>query len=364
MIDAICRTFLPQQSNDDAIGAAETELGLLLRRGNSDAAKLREAVKVNFKHCECNGAFSQLHPSLLSNFLDLCRDPYFAITTLKESCTLFGKDRILKAVSYGGPFEEDAIDVFSNPSLKCLKKVSKYKLLEKFHNVGNNESANWYAELNRETWTDKELIDLVENMGLQPFPIGIEFFRRGMAVQALPYALASKDYKTATKASIDLLESPAAAEMNIVKVLSSWKEGKPEVSSDLLQSPRTLLTLFTKNPKYESCDELTALLINFGPSVTAFLRIYVSRGNCDGSLLSLIRSHHLQLRKRIKSLQHHDKEDVSSKSSKNTGQGSDEKGHPRDSNALAGVDDESGSDTQTQMGKKNTKKKGKNKKKR
>jgi len=229
----------------------------------------------------------------VSNFLDLCRDPYYAITTLKAKCAKFGKDRILKAVSYGGPFEEDALVFLLNFSTKYFKKTSKYNLLVNFYN-GNKESANWYAELNRENWTNKELIDLVDVLGLQPFPIGVEFLRRGMCGKALYYALASQDDKTATEASIAMLKSPPEAEKNIIKVLTSWKESKPGMPSDFIQS---LLSSVAKSSKYE--DEMTALLKSFGPIVFAFLKIYASHGNLDKSILNLIIAHNMQLRKRM-----------------------------------------------------------------
>jgi len=322
VIDAICRTFLPQLSFDDAIKAAESELGSIVKRGDAD--KLSEAVKANIQHCKNNRAFSELHQSTLSSFLDLCRDPYFTITTLKTTCASFGKDHILKAVSYGGPFREDVWVFLSNFSTKYFKKTRKYHLLEAFHYVGNHESANWYAELNIENWTDKELIDSVEIMRL-PIAIGIELLRRGMAVQALPYALNSGDEKTAIEASIEMLKSPEAAEKNIVKVISAWGDGRP----DLLQSSRALLK-FTRDPNYDSCDEMTALLINFGPSVTAFLKIYATQGNPDGSMLNLIVRHHLQLREHIKRPRHYEEFESASNTPLQSGEGSQGNGHLND----------------------------------
>lgn len=174
-------------------------------------------------------------------------------------------------------------------------KWSKYDLLKAFYDAGNIESASWYAVLNREKWTNKQVINIVEIMGL-PFPIGIELLRRGMAAQALPYALNSGDTQTAIEASSEMLKSHVAAEKNILKVLSAWKEKHP----DMLQSPEALLK-FTRNPRYESYGELTALMMNFGPIVTAFLKIHSFGSNCSENTLNLTTQHHLKLRERIKS---------------------------------------------------------------
>lgn len=294
---------MPQSSFDDAISVAALELDSVLQGGDVD--ELRKSVRQKVKHCKENGSFTKLYASPLSSFLDLCRDPYFALTNLTEDCTFFEKDQILKAVSYSGPFGKDVLDVLKRISPKYFRRTRKYELLKAFHDVGNMDSANWYAGLNRENWKDKELLELVEGMGLQPFPIGAELLRRGMAAKALPYALASGDDKTAIGSSIEMLKPKEAAEKNIARVLSAWKEGKPSMNK-LLQSPRALLNLFTTDPKFLSCDEMTALLINFGPGVTAFLKICVSMGNIDEELLESFTCHHLKLRECIKSRKNHD----------------------------------------------------------
>merc|ERR1712029_465679 len=46
---------------------------------------------------------------------------------------------------------------------------------------------------------------------------------------------------------------------------------------------------------------MVTMLLNYGPSVTAFLKIYVSKGSCDKSTLDLIIDHHRELRDCLKS---------------------------------------------------------------
>ena len=262
-----------------------------------DTVGLKELVRAQVEQLKTKGAlsFSAIHDSTLLNLLDLCRDPYFALTTLKTKCDKFGKDRILKAVSYGGPYSEDPVFFLSNFSMKYFRKLSKYDLLKKFLVAGNLESANWYVTFNTENWTNEEVIDIVEVMGLS-FPIGKELLRRGMASQALTYALNSGDTQTAIDVSSEMLKTPVAAEENIIKVIAVWREKRP----DMMTSPKALL-MFAKNPSHETYEEVTALMMSFGPIVSAFLQIHPFGANGDESVLRVITQYHHELRRNIKS---------------------------------------------------------------
>ena len=152
-------------------------------------------------------------------------------------------------------------------------------------------TAAWYANFNREGWTYKEIINIVDDLEL-PFPIASELLRRGLAVEALKYALDLDDEQIAIEASSKLLESPAAAEENICYVLSAWKDKKPT----MIGSQASLLRFGKKLIRNNSSDEMMALLINFGPSVVAFLKMNGLETPFDTNMLRTIIRHHVELR--------------------------------------------------------------------
>ena len=296
-MDAICRVFLPQRiRTSDAITAAEMELRAIKKIKISRTTKLRALEqKKNVKNIP---PFSFFEYSPLSLFLDLLEKPEFALEKFKEKCEIFGKERILKAVAYGGPYTKDISVILTNFSSKLFGKTSRYSLLEKFHAVGNKESMTWYAWLNLKNWTELQLINLVEDKGLSQLPIGAEFLRRKLPAEALTYAFMLQDDVTATAASIALLSSSEAAERNIIHVLSSWEKGKPSMSKYLRRTPSALLALSKKALicPYFPVNEMMSMLMCFGPSVTAFMKIFVPNGLGDETALRLLVDHNHQLR--------------------------------------------------------------------
>eukprot|EP00956_Cyclotella_meneghiniana_P022905 scaffold43835_cov22-Cyclotella_meneghiniana.AAC.2 len=216
VIGIICQVFLPQSRFEEAVDFANSELDHLNKERKEDSDKLNELKRLTKTYDKSNRSFSKLEDSSIFNFLDLCNDPYFVLSSKPQAikCAKFGNDRILKAVTYGGPYEEDPWLVLCQFSSKHFRSLRRYGLLKEFLKVGNMNTAAWYANFNREGWTYKEIINIVDDLEL-PFPIASELLRRGLAVEALKYALDLDDEQIAIEASSKLLESPAAAEENI-----------------------------------------------------------------------------------------------------------------------------------------------------
>lgn len=265
MIDAICRIFLPYSRFDLAVEAADVEVrssAALPKKngktiGGEDVADLIKLIEIKkyMDYLKDGGSFSTLRDCTLFNFLDLCMDPTETISTQSVKLAKFGKDRILKAVAYGGPYAHDPWMLLTKFSSKYFRKLRKYDILSGFCKVGNMKSAAWYAQLNKGSWTGNEIIRMVEDMGLE-FLIGAELF-----VEALEHALVLGDIRIAAQATSELLKTSAAAEENINKVLTMWRGKKPNMvgtSMDLLK--------LLNDESFEPCDKVSALLISFGPS--------------------------------------------------------------------------------------------------
>ena len=296
-MDAICRIFLEQSKYELALEAAISELddrNTSKKRGHAGAAaspsprSLSEKDVVRLKNDE---AFSDLQDCAQFNLLDLCRNPHYAITHQPLKCAKFGKERILRAVSYGKSFPSDPWKQLTEFSSKYFRKLSKYDLLKLFHEVGNIDTATLYAAVHKEYWSSKELVDIVDVLGL-PFPIGAELLKRGQAMQAIHYALNSNDEEIAVEASSHLLKTPVDAQKNIVNVITAWRTY--ELRN--IDSPLSLLKLI-RSLNYDPDDEMAQLLISFGPSVTAALKIDGNKLNVNK--LDQIIQFHEELRMRI-----------------------------------------------------------------
>lgn len=346
LIDAICRVFLPRSRFADAIEASKMELAVqtkLPRKKNQDkddpdSVEVLQALvtKTKVDHFKKNFAFSKLQDCTLFNFLDMCRDAHRCLSSSGHftKYAKFGKDRILKAVSYGQPCDQDPLIILTKFSSKHFKKLSNYDLLKAYHDAKNTETATWYALLNKENWSVEEIINIADVMRL-PFPIAAELLRRGLAAQALPYAFSSDDFRTAIQASSEMLKTQATTEANIVALVSAWRDKKPGV----LNSPEALLKLATiSNMKcvtsrgmndigdtigpslsallglldsplltlasvssLDTFHEMTGMVTSFGPSVTAFLKMYdpCESNVADADSLNQIIKHHQELRLRI-----------------------------------------------------------------
>ena len=237
-------------------------------------------------------SFYDYHQSSLAVFLDLCRHPISTSHRHSKLCMQrLGKDRILKVLYLLGPYEEDVISILGRFSQKAFKSLRPWDVLQAFHDRGNAASARWYAQLKLSSWTDTQLMGLVEEFGyLDP----THLLKCGLYIQALQHALKIGDEKLAVESSVKALGSYELAETHICRVISLWQEHKPPMT-DMLQLPSSWITLFASDPILLRIDKEMALLRAFGPSVAAYARLRGGMPMDESSLKRIVQFHH-QLR--------------------------------------------------------------------
>jgi hypothetical protein len=110
IMEALCRVLLQKESWDIAvaIAGAIAELGPKLVT-KKDMDELDKSLGHGRVYRSAPFSTEKIQSSL-SVFFDLCRDPYsLSLRFSKAWHQRFGKDRVLKAVCLGGPYQEDGM---------------------------------------------------------------------------------------------------------------------------------------------------------------------------------------------------------------------------------------------------------------